>query len=86
MTGPMTGRITARSVRLLVRLEHQATAAGLALAGAGLLALLLCGLGLSGAHQMPRDWVLLALALAPATRRTAAFIAPLFRWPGAPAT
>lgn len=77
--------MTARSMRILVRLEHQATAAGLALAGAGLLALLLCGVGLRGADQMPRDWALLALALAPAARRAGALIAPLFRWPGSPA-
>lgn len=77
--------MTVHPMRALVRLEHQATAAGLALAGAALLALLLCGVGLRGAHQMPLDWALLALALAPATRRAGAFIAPLFRWPGAPA-
>lgn len=72
-------------MRALVRLEHRATVAGLALAGAALLVLLLCGLGLRRADQMPLDWALLALALAPATRRAGALIAPLFRWPGAPA-
>jgi len=77
--------MSSNAMRALVRLEHQATAAGLALAGAALLALLLCGAGLRGAHQMPLDWALLALALAPATRRAGALIAPLFRWPGAPA-
>lgn len=78
--------MTEHSMRALARLEHQATAAGLTLAGAGLLALLLCGVGLRGTDQMPLDWALLALGLAPATRRAGALIAPLFSVPRSPAT
>jgi len=77
--------MTEHSMRTLARLEHQATAAGLMLAGAGLLALLLCGLGLRGTEQMPLDWTLLGLGLAPATRRAGALIAPLFPVPRSPA-
>jgi hypothetical protein len=77
--------MTARSICALARLEHRATAAGLALAGAALLALLLCAFGLRSAGQMPLDWALLALALSPATRRAAALIAPLFWSPAASA-
>lgn len=66
----------------LRRLEHRATAAGLTLAGAGLLALVLCALGWRSAGQMPLDWALLSLALMPATRAAGALIAPLFWLPG----
>jgi hypothetical protein len=76
--------MTACSMGALARLEHRATAAGLALAGAALLALLLCAVGLRSAAQMPLDWAVLALALAPATRRAGALIAPLFRVPPQP--
>ena len=62
----------------LRRLEHRATAVGLTLAGAGLLALALCALGWRSAGQMLLDWALFALAQAPATRQAGALIAPLF--------
>lgn len=70
------------AARRLRRMEHRATAAGLTLAGAGLLALALCALGWRSAGQMPLDWALFALALAPASRAAGALIAPLFWLPG----
>lgn len=63
------------------RAELLLTAAGLHLAGAGLLALLLCAAGLRGVDALFGDWAALAVALLPWLARTRALIAPLFRVP-----
>ncbi len=70
-------------LRLSVRLEHLATTAGLTLAGAGLLTLLLCAAGLLDLNTLFADWALLAGALAPASHFAWRRLAPLFwrPWP-----
>lgn len=73
-----------RDVRLSVRLEHLATTAGLTLAGAGLLTLLLCATGLRGMNTLFADWALLAVAATPASHHAWLRLAPLF-WSSRPA-
>lgn len=73
-----------RNVRLSVRLEHLATTAGLTLAGAGLLTLLLCAAGLRGMDTLFADWAVLAGAATPASHHAWRRLAPLF-WSPRPA-
>jgi hypothetical protein len=64
-----------------VHIERLLTTAGVHLAGAALLALLLCAAGLRSVDTLFGDWAVLAAALLPAMPRTSSFIAPLFQVP-----